>query len=89
MATLTFTAIPVYFLQLPGKEIAATILAPAHMICWFFILGDNARSDEHALRVGLAPGILFNFALGFVLGAYLSAVDVAGRALMRKLRNRY
>lgn len=85
----TLVAIPVYFLKLPGKEVAAAILSPAFMFCWCFILGDNARSAEHAVRVGLAPGILFNFTLGFVLGICLSTLDVARRALMQKLRNRF
>ena len=85
----TLVAIPVDFLKLPGKELATDDLGPAHLICWFFILGDNAHSDEHAVRVGLAPGILFNSTFGFVFGAILSVVDVAGCALLRKLRNRY
>lgn len=84
----TLVAIPVYFLELPGKEIATDVLSPAYLICWLFILHDNAHSDEHAVLFGLAPGIPFNCAVGFVFGAFLSVVDVAGRSLLRKLRNR-
>jgi hypothetical protein len=86
--TLTIVAVPVYFLRLPGKEIATTVLGPAHLICWFFILGDNAHSDEHAVRVGLVPGILVNCAVGFVFGVVLATVNGAVRALWWKMRSK-
>ena len=83
---VTLVAVPIYFLRLPGEIIAANILGPAHLICWFFILGDNAHSDEHAVSVGLVPGILFNCAVGFVFGVVIATVNSALRALWRNMR---